>query len=133
MRNILIAGWLLAASLVFACTKTPTETSNFSNQTPVVINTPATPAPVPIAGTNPDDEMYKAVEEQECRAYLASIKIVSDCKTITQAERDRFAELHTKTLDATKKPLANEMRKARAQICLQTSNNLQKLVSQCKK
>lgn len=134
MKRLLAILCLLSAGLMISCTKAPTETNNAATQTPVPAATTATPTPAPIAGTNPDDEMYKAVSEQECRLYLASIKIVSDCKSITQAERDRFADLHTKTLESTKKPLGGEaMTKARAQICLQTNNGLQKLVSQCKK
>lgn len=133
MKRFLLLGSLFAASFSLACTNTAPTNNAAANQTPVAAAT-AAPTPAPVAGTNPDDEMYKLVEDQECRLYLASIKTVSDCKTVTQAERDKFAELHTKTLEATKKPLGGEaMRKARAQICLQTNNSLQKLVSQCKK
>ena len=86
------------------------------------------------SSSNTAADELKDVREPECRAYLATLKKLSSCNSLAADQRKKFSDNYNETLKTARQPVANDAAKqARALVCKQTNDAMQKLLATCNK
>ncbi len=131
MRKLIFIGAICGLLCLTACfssrstTNTGTYNSANSPMPTTTVNT--------VSSTTAMADEYRDVKDPECVLYLKSLKVMTSCKTITDAQRKQFSDTYDKSLATFKDDIPNaDARKLRVSICTMTDKAIQPLVTKCK-
>lgn len=149
MKKLLLSGLVCSLLFLTACfsSRLTTNTGTYNAASPAnsassanSVNSASLPATT--ATSKPDisttttaavPDEYKDVKDQECALYLKSLKVLTDCKTVTDAQRKQFFDTYAKSLETFKSDIPNaDAQKMRASICSMNNKVIQPLVTKCK-